>query len=183
MWVAQGNKPCYQHGISAYGITAYFGNNLGKEENKPIVKSWLNQSDGGFKSALQQLRVGGLFPGKRQTSLKEQYESFVYHHQVAQEKGLRLVTYEGGQHIVGRRKVKNDQQLSNFFIELNRHPEMYSLYQELLNNWQDSGGGLFMHFADVRKPNKHGSWGALEYLEQSDSPKYNALVDFINVIE
>jgi hypothetical protein len=90
-----------------------------------------------------------------------------------------LVAYEGGQHIVGNKKVKNNKDLNNFFIELNRRPEMYDLYTELLNDWEKSGGGLFMHFVDIGKPSKHGSWGALEYVEQKESPKYNALIDFI----
>jgi len=37
-----------------------------------------------------------------------------------------------------------------------------------------------MHFVDVGQPSKWGSWGALEYLDQDGSPKYNALIDFIN---
>ena len=37
-----------------------------------------------------------------------------------------------------------------------------------------------MHFVDVSGFSKWGSWGALEYVEQKDSPKYNALMDFID---
>jgi hypothetical protein len=184
LWVAEGNKPCYQQGISAYGITGYFGGALGYQENKLIVKSWLNQVDGGFQSALQQLKEGGLFPAKQsQDSLKEAYDDFIYHRQVAQEKGLQLVAYEGGQHIVGVGEVSNDTELTNFFIELNRNPEMYRLYQKLLSSWQESGGGLFMHFSDIGQPSQWGSWGTLEYLNQPTSPKYKALMDFINTIE
>ncbi len=180
LWVAEGNKPCYQYGISIYAITGYFGSSLGHKDNKSIVKSWLNQPDGGFQSAFQQLQKGGLLPeDKKQSSLKDTHENFVDHHQIAKERSLQLVAYEGGQHIVGRGKVKSDEQLNDFFIELNRNPQMYKLYKELLNGWQESGGGLFMHFSDIGQPSKHGSWGALEYLNQSMSPKYNALTDFI----
>jgi hypothetical protein len=80
---------------------------------------------------------------------------------------------------VGVGKVKKNEQLNNFFMELNRRPEMYDLYTELLNDWEKSGGGLFMHFVDIGKPSKYGSWGALEYVGQKESPKYNALIDFI----
>lgn len=179
LWVAQGNKPCYQHGISAYGITGYFGSSLGQPENQSVVESWLKESDGGFTKAIQHLNTGELLQGKRKDSLPDIHKLFLYHSQVAQERGLQLVAYEGGQHITGVKKVTNNELLNNFFITLNRRPEMYDLYSELLNNWQQSGGGLFMHFVDIGKPNKHGSWGALEYLEQSQSPKYNALTDFI----
>jgi len=36
-----------------------------------------------------------------------------------------------------------------------------------------------MHFLDISQYSKWGSWGSLEYLEQPDSPKYNALLKFI----
>lgn len=179
LWVKEGNKPCYQHGISAYAITGYFGSGLGTPDHESTIKSWLNESDGGFSKALEQLKTGNLLKGKRKDSLPDIYQRFLYHSQVAQEKGLQLVAYEGGQHIVGVKKVKNNEQLNNFFIELNRHPKMYDLYTELLNDWQKAGGGLFMHFNDMGKPSKYGSWGALEYVEQKESPKYNALIDFI----
>lgn len=179
LWVKEGNKPCYQHGISAYAITGYFGGGLGSPENQSVIESWLNEPDGGFSKAIAQLKTGNIIQGKRKDSIKDIYNLFIYHNQVAQERGLQLVTYEGGQHIVGRKKVKNNKELTNFFIELNRRPEMYDLYTELLNNWEKAGGGLFMHFVDINKPSQHGSWGSLEYLQQRESPKYNALIDFI----
>lgn len=179
LWVKEGNKPCYQHGISAYAITGYFGSGLGTPDHESTIKSWLNESDGGFSKALEQLKTGNLLKGKRKDSLPDIYQRFLYHSQVAQERGLQLVAYEGGQHIVGGKKLKNNEALNNFFVELNRHPKMYDLYTELLNDWEKAGGGLFMHFNDISKPSKYGSWGALEYLQQKESPKYNALIDFI----
>ena len=179
-WVEMGNKPCYQHGIDAYAITGYFGRSLGQPENQEIVQSWIDSPASGVPAAFEQLKNGGLFNGKKQASLKQTYELFQYHSKVAQERNLQLVAYEGGQHIVAKRKLKNNQRLNNFFHELNRHPEMYTVYTQLLNDWQRAGGGLFMHFSDVREHDKHGSWGALEYLGQPNAPKYNALIDFIN---
>ncbi|MBL1208907.1 cellulose-binding protein [Geminocystis sp. GBBB08] len=184
LWVKEGNKPCYQHGISAYGITGYFGGSFGHEENEAQLSSWLrkywlNDPEWVFDKGFEQLEKGGLFKGEGQDSLKDLLDLFIYHQQVAQERGLQLVAYEGGQHIVGVGKVNNNQELNDFFMELNRHPKMYDIYTQLLNNWEKSGGGLFMHFVDIGKPNKFGSWGALEYVEQKESPKYNALIDFI----
>jgi hypothetical protein len=40
-------------------------------------------------------------------------------------------------------KVKNNEELNNFFIELNRRPEMYDLYTELLNDWEKAGGLIY----------------------------------------
>ncbi|BAQ62824.1 cellulose-binding domain protein [Geminocystis sp. NIES-3708] len=180
LWVAQGNNPCYKHGISAYAITGYFGSSLGIPENQSVVQSWLKESDGGFNKAIEHLKTGKLLHSKRKDSLPDINQKFLYHSQVAQARGLQLVAYEGGQHITGVKQVKNNQKLTDFFIALNRRPEMYDLYTELLNNWEKAGGGLFMHFVDIGKPSKHGSWGALEYLDQLESPKYKALIGFIN---
>jgi len=176
-WVAEGNKPCYQHGIDAYAIAAYFGADLGAPENSQAVESWLNDADGGFAKAIEQLKKGKLLP-KSTNSLADNYKNFTYHATVAQKRGLQLIAYEGGQHIVGREGVENNEKLTNFFIKLNRHPAMYDLYTQLLNDWKKAGGKLFIHFVDIGKPSKWGSWGALEYLEQKTSPKYKALIDF-----
>ena len=179
-WVAEGNQPCYQHGIGAYAITGYFGGSLGHPDNQGQVESWSKAGDGGFQKAFEQLKTGGLLEKGPKDSLSQLEDLFSYHAQVAQEKGLQLVAYEGGQHIVGRKKGVDNQQLTDFFVEINRHPRMYELYTQLLETWKRGGGTVFMHFVDVGKPTKWGSWGALEYLDQSGSPKYDALIDFAN---
>lgn len=178
-WVAEGNKPCYQQGIDAYAITGYFSGDLGHPKNTSTVESWLKESDQGVSKGFQQLQVGGLTP-KDKDSLVAANERFLYHADVAKQRNLQLVAYEGGQHIVGIEGVENNEQLTQFFIELNRNPEMYNAYKQLLNNWKQAGGTLFMHFVDVGQPSKWGSWGALESLNQTQSPKYNALMDFID---
>ena len=178
-WVAEGNKPCYQHGIDVYAITGYFSGGLGLPENSSTVESWLKEPDGGFGKALQQLKQGGLLSGFKD-SLPDVYNRFIYHAEVAKKKGFKLVAYEGGQHIAGASGVENNDKLTKFFIELNRHPEMYKIYSQLLNEWKEVGGTLFMHYLDIGGPSKWGSWGALEYVEQNGSPKYNALMEFIN---
>lgn len=178
-WVAEGNQPCYQHGIDAYAITGYFSGGLGAPENSSTVESWLNDPDGGFGKAFQQLKEGRLLAGSKD-SLPDVYELFTYHSQVAEQKGLKLVAYEGGQHITGSQGGENNERLTNFFIELNRRPEMYGMYTQLLNDWKAAGGTLFMHFSDIGQPSKWGSWGALEYAQQNGAPKYNALQDYID---
>jgi hypothetical protein len=175
-WVAEGNKPCYQHGIDVYAVSGYFGGDFGKRNNSNTVESWLNLPDGGFAKAIQELKGEGSLG----SSLPDTYQKFLYHRQVAKNKNLELVVYEGGQHIVGSQGVQNNDKLTNFFIQLNRRPEMYNLYTQLLTDWQKAGGTLFMHFSDIGKPSKWGSWGALEHVNQDSSPKYNALIDFIS---
>jgi hypothetical protein len=177
LWVAQGNAPCYQHGIDSYAITGYLDGGLGSPENTSTVKSWFKDSDGGFGKAIEQLKQGKLL--KEGGSLQDLKEIYQYHLKVAQPKGLALVAYEGGQSVAGSGGVENDDEMTKFFTELNRRPEMHEIYMQLLNDWKDSGGTLFNHFVDVGMPSKWGFWGALEYVSQNGSPKYNALIDFI----
>jgi hypothetical protein len=176
LWVAEGNAPCYQHGIDSYAITGYWDGGFGNPENTSTVKSWFKDADGGFGKAIEQIKYGKLLKGG---SLIETKEAYQYQLKVAQEKGLALVAYEGGQSIAGSGGVENDEEMTKFFIELNRRPEMYDIYIQMLNDWKDSGGTLFNHFIDVGLPSKWGSWGALEYVSQNGSPKYNALIDFM----
>jgi RTX calcium-binding nonapeptide repeat (4 copies) len=177
-WVAEGHAPAWKS-VDAYAVSGYFGGNFGTAENAKIVKSWRSDPDGGFQKAFQQLSVGGLFPGTDQYSVADNIKSFQYHADVAKKHNLSMVAYEGGQHLVGVGGVENDQELANFLIELNRRPEMKTLYTQLLDGWKQSGGTLFNHFVDAATPNKWGSWGSLENITQLTSPKYGALTDFI----
>lgn len=176
-WVAEGNKPCYQ-GVDAYAIAGYFSASLGDLKNSSVVESWIKQGDEGINQAFQQLKKGGLLP-KDKDSLVDNYQTFLYHAEIAKAKGLKLVVYEGGQHLVPHRKDPHKELVSKFFIQLNRDPQMYDAYLQLLQDWKQAGGTLFMHFADIGKPTKYGSWGALESVYQETSPKYKALKDFI----
>lgn len=176
LWVAEGNRPCYQHDIDVYAITGYFSGNLGSEKNQSTVESWLKDADGGFNRAFTQLKQGSVLAEQTgDDSLVGAANIFKYHQQVAQQKGLQLVAYEGGQHLVN----PNSDKLTEFFIALNRRPEMYDLYSQLLESWRQAGGTLFMNFSDIGTPSKWGSWGALEHVDQEKSPKYDALTNFI----
>lgn len=177
-WVAEGHAPAWKS-FDAYSVSGYFGGNLGNAENTATVKSWLADADGGFSKAFQQLSVGGLLPVTNQYSVADTIKSFQYQAGVAQKYGLKMVAYEGGQHLVGVRGVENDQQLANFLVALNRRPEMQGLYTKLLDGWKQSGGTLFNHFVDAATPGKWGSWGSLENITQLTSPKYTALTNFI----
>jgi hypothetical protein len=175
LWVAEGNKPCYQHDIDAYAITGYFTGDLSSGENQGTVEGWLNDSNGAFSRAFTQMGQGGVLPKKdHDDSLAGLNDTFKFHQQIAQQKGLKLVVYEGGQSLTN----PNSDKLTNFFIELNRRPEMGKLYSQLLSQWEQTSGTMFMHFSDIGQPSKWGSWGMLEHVDQERSPKYDALMEF-----
>lgn len=173
--------PCYQHGIDALAITGYFSGRLGKPKYEEAIEAWLQDPNiDEFAMAMTQLKDGSVLAteGDNTSDLLDRFNKYS---EMARDKGLELVVYEGGSHVVGVGKVVNNQKITEFFIELHRRPEFYDRYMEMLNAWKNTSGNrtVFMHFTDIGRPSKWGSWGALEYVDQESSPRYDALMDFI----
>ncbi|NEP61947.1 MAG: cellulose-binding protein [Symploca sp. SIO2G7] len=174
--------PCYKHGIDALAITGYFSGKLGELEYETTIESWLDDKNiDEFEKALTQVKNGSVLDTEG-SSVEDLGKTFNDYSNIAKEKGLQLLVYEGGSHIVGIGKVVHNEKLTEFFIELHRRPEFYDLYTQMLEAWKDPEGirGLFMNFSDIGKPSKWGSWGVLEHVDQESSPRYNALMDFID---
>lgn len=88
---------------------------------------------------------------------------------------LDLLAYEGGQHLAAGnwgpfRGNLADAVLTDFLIAVNQSPEMGALYEYWLDAWQDAGGELFAHYADVGLPSRYGTWGVLEHLGEQNEP-------------
>lgn len=100
---------------------------------------------------------------------------------VAAARGVRLIAYEGGQHLAGNGGVENDETINALFDAVNRDARMGELYADYLAAWKTAGGELFAHFVNCGGYSKWGRWGALEYLDQprAAAPKYDALQSFI----
>jgi hypothetical protein len=113
--------------------------------------------------------------------------------QIAKDYGVKLVAYEGGQHILARNEAqRQNAKFVQTLIDANSDPRMYDLYALMFNTWAQAGGDLFMAFNSVAKPNVHGSWGHMVYQDQptEEAPKYHAVLDaalgqlpFIDVVE
>lgn len=88
-----------------------------------------------------------------------------------------LLTYEGGQHLVGTLGNENNAVLTEKLISANRDFQMADLYQEYMAVLNDFDIPLLCHFSYIGNPSKWGSWGALESINQPDreAPKYSAL--------
>jgi hypothetical protein len=100
------------------------------------------------------------------------------HVDIARRYGKRIVSYEGGQHLVGQGPYLNNAAMNVLYDAANRDPRMGSLYGQLLQQWSDAtGGGLFLHLGHCGKYDQFGRFGSLEYLAQprATAPKYDAL--------
>lgn len=108
---------------------------------------------------------------------------------IANEHGVNLLAYEGGQNLVFSESMVFPEdafrktELIKLFVDANRDPRMKERYLRLLEGWQlfaDKGATLFTLYTLPQENYTHGNWGLKEYLTQprSDAPKYDAAMDF-----
>ena len=167
-------------GIDAVAIAPYFGNYIGNPNNENQLESWSQEPDGGLNKLFQEITEGGLLSNSPEGgALNKAYGDMAAYAELAQQEDLQLLAYEGGQHLVGTRGLENNQAVSDLFIAANRDPRMGKIYRDYLEQWFDTGGDLFINFNNIETISKWGSWGALESLYQQGSPKYDAIIDFI----
>ncbi|MBX3467235.1 MAG: hypothetical protein KF878_10105 [Planctomycetes bacterium] len=149
----------------AVAIAPYIGGRLGNSSNWQTTRTW----------SVSQVLDATAADISRMRDLVRQNRSY------AAARGLKLIAYEGGQHLAGVGSAANDSTLTSLFIAANRNSRMGQIYKDYLAMWAAEGGGTFVHFNDVYVPQKWGSWGSLEYQDQAPStaPKYQALVETI----
>ncbi|GHD98541.1 hypothetical protein U879_08575 [Defluviimonas sp. 20V17] len=97
--------------------------------------------------------------------------------------GLKLIAYEGGQHIqqayaLGTMTSGQVSDLTHFLTDYIRSGDMASLYQQLWDAWSQVSDGPFMQYGDVQAPSKWGSWGILSAL--GDVNPRAQLLDHLN---
>ena len=97
---------------------------------------------------------------------------------IADKYGLKLVAYEGGQHLVGVAGGENNERLTALLHQANAHPRMGRIYDRYLAAWAAAGGDLFCNFSSVGRWSKWGSWGVLQYYDDDprQSPKFMAIM-------
>ena len=98
-------------------------------------------------------------------------------------RAIPLLAYEGGQHYT----VHGNSSLPYYqaFKDVQTYedpvlPDMYDAYTANLQAFNNGGGSLYMAYSFVSKPGPFGSWGHLQFQNQSgaEAPKYRALLDF-----
>lgn len=96
--------------------------------------------------------------------------------------GKAVINYEGGQHMTNNPDIMPFQ-AANYAAQI--HPDMYQLYQEVIDSTRRMGSKLAMAFiyASMRE-SRYGSWGHLEDIDQdiaqTPAPKWQALMDNIH---
>jgi hypothetical protein len=100
---------------------------------------------------------------------------------VADKYGVKLIAYEGGQHMVAFVK---DQELvkkiSATMHACNRHPRMGEMYRRYYDEWARLGGDVFAVFSSIGQYSNHGAWGLAEHFDSkpADYPKLAATLEW-----
>ncbi len=180
LWSA--GAPCAGHGITALAVAPYMGDYIGQEASFSEVASWLSESDGGVSKVFAELSTGAVLSSSPSGGAIAQSFGWIEENlEVANTFNVSLLAYEGGQHLVGIGAVGNNDGITALFTSVNRDSRMQTLYSDYLNGWKSRSGGLFMHFTDITPYSRFGSWGALETIGQSSSPKFDALKLYVGL--
>jgi len=167
LWTA--GTPCSNHGFNAIAIAPYFGYD--------VPSTWTSDPDGGLGKLFTEINQGGLAPGGYAGGMiKEAIDWVTAYKTVATQKSLDLIAYESGQSLVD---YANNAALTNLYITANRDARMGAATASYLQQWKAAGGNLLTYFSDISAFSKYGSWGALENVMLTNSPKYDALTNFI----
>jgi hypothetical protein len=169
-----------EYGIDAIAIAPYFGFHIGSPKYKSQVSSWASDIKSGLDKLFEELTEGGVLPNApKQGALKQAYQTITDHAKLAKQENLQLLAYETGQHLAGTGGVENNNAITRLFIEANRDPRMGEIYRDYIAQWFALGGGLYINFNDISRPSKWGSWGILERVSQTSSPKYEAVLEAV----
>lgn len=96
----------------------------------------------------------------------------------AKKAGVRLVAYEGGQHIQPQGQA--EKPYNPALGAAQKHPAMYDLYRANLTQHAKAGCDLFcIHTSVGLQGTRWGSWGHVEHYRQrpDEMPKYRAIVE------
>ena len=163
--VVMGHKNAYKH-VDAMAVAPYFfvhKKALGGINSVPSVFALMKDDK------------------KNPYAMNHVYKMIKQQADLAKKYGVKLIAYEGGQHLTAPGVRSTKQHPNPYLIGANRAHPMEKFYIEFLQNWgRITGNSLFVAFSAPRTCQFYGCWGVKEYLNQPDSkaPKYRALKRF-----
>ncbi|MGF1494263.1 MAG: hypothetical protein ACFBSC_17815 [Microcoleaceae cyanobacterium] len=159
-------------------IAPYFGGKIGDDKNMDYLVEWATSGDAGMDKLFQELRDGSAANLPKDTkagAIHQAIEHAKKQKVLADQYGLELVAYEGGQHLAGGPKARNNNEVADMFVRANRDPQMETLYSDYFAQWYQLGGGMFAHFGTIGESTKFGSWNIIENKDDQTSSKKRAL--------
>jgi hypothetical protein len=123
-----------------------------------------------------------LFDYIKQVALPESMQWMASNKAIADEYGVQLVAYEGGQHMVGVAGVENNQKITDLLIAANQDHRLEQIYRDYLDVWAKTGGDLFCHYNFIGGWSKWGSWSLLQskYEPLTNASKWQGIAKWAN---
>jgi hypothetical protein len=147
-------------------VTGYFGGSL--VSNADLRKELLlrTRTPGGRAYGWMFEQIA--FDDRLRDSIPAVLDKLAEQKAIADRHGLRLVLYEGGQHVhhsfavrdLPEAEVEALQDVLEGFV---RSPEMEALYTHIWEGWAAIGQGPFMQYTEMGAPSRWGSWGLLAH--------------------
>lgn len=163
--VAEG-RPAPSESFDAYAVTGYFGYAaLGPDRAQAAMAE---AREGRLAASLVALSRADI------ADLRDRL--WPHHREAAARRGLRLVAYEAGPHIVPEGPAAEDGPTLAALADFAHSPAMGALMAELIDAWAASGGTLLAPFVDTAPPSRWGAWGALRW-PGDWNPRWQALLD------
>lgn len=121
-----------------------------------------------------------IFDRMARVDLPEKIKWMAASREVAEDAGLPLIAYEGGQHLVTHPALFGDLELQASYDAANRDPRMKALYLRFLEGWKKAGGREFVHFTFAGHYNHYNRFAMLERVDdpREQAPKYDAILTF-----
>lgn len=154
-------------GFDALAVATYFGG--GKEMAPRIFNLWREGQDDNrkMKAILENPKLQG--------STAWVAQRLRGHADLAREHGLKLLSYEGGQHLHANTIHKlGGWEFIGAIVRFIYSDEMAAVYEDVWRAWREVGDGPFMQFVAVQQTSRNGSWG-LQRFPGEDSPAWRAL--------
>lgn len=161
-----GHKDAYLS-TDALAITTYFGGPANSADSKDRIL----QSDG----------VDWILQTAKVDLENETIPNFAKSKRAADRWGVRMIAYEGQQHLVPSPSIHNDPAVVAQFVAAQRDERMYDLHIQMLDAWKAAGGAELVNYSFVSPHSKWDMWGLLERLDAdpAGAPKWRAYMDWI----
>ena len=173
-----GSEPTYAH-VDAFGVAPYFG---GGWDVANVDEAFATNDAEVWGTPVGTYTVLSGRPsdpwGGPLAWVQADVDYFAAHPELSH---IRLIAYEGGQHFHSFDSTMHDR-----FVDINRDPRIYDVFQQYLALWTAAtGGAMYVHYKSPAAWSVFGLWGSKEYQGQplATAHKHRALVDFITAAQ
>ena len=156
--------------FDSLAITTYYGSAIVRQdESRDALLQAIEDPDvDAFEYLYEQLTSEDV-----RTSIPFTAENWRSQAELAEEHGLRLVSYEGGSHVhhTWATGLSSEQstELGEFLQAFSRSSQTADLYEDVADIWQEIGGGPFNQFHEIGRASDQDSFGLLTGLNDTNA--------------